>query len=77
MNAQHLYGKGKRFLNYEAFYKCLEKVRDFMKENYFTSIGFAKNTGCDRAGGNWEIVHTMIDQVFKDFNVLIVEYNQN
>lgn len=76
MNAQHLYGAGDRFLNYEAFYNCLESVRDtYDIYDGVKPLGFPKLVGCDRAGGSWRVVKAMIDDVFKDHEVLIVEYD--
>jgi len=77
LHAQQEYGRGRRHLNYEAFYKCLELVKGLMIGSRFKSIGFALNTGCDRAGGDWRIVLAMIEVVFEDMDVLIVEWNKN
>jgi len=74
MFAQDKYGKNKRYLDYEAFYVCLEKVRDNCFFDYI-SLGFPKFIGCGLAGGSWPIVFTMIQTVFKDTDttILIVE----
>jgi O-acetyl-ADP-ribose deacetylase (regulator of RNase III) len=70
MHAQFNYGYGQRHLNYEAFYKCLEQIRDFCKKNENVAdvakygIGFPYKIGSDRAGGDWEIVAKMIERVF-------------
>ena len=70
MHAQFNYGYGQRHLNYEAFYKCLEQIRDFCKKNENVTdvakygIGFPYKIGSDRAGGDWEIVAKMIERVF-------------
>ena len=76
-HAQDGYGSGKRFLNYEAFYQCLEELRslfDWKGNLDWKTVGFPKLIGCDRAGGNWKIVETMIEQVFPD--AIIVEYSK-
>jgi len=80
MFAQNKFGKdGKRYLNYEALYICLEKFRnlcgDYANGNYSHVIGFPKNLGCGLAGGDWEIVKAMIVAIFKDsnFEIHIVE----
>lgn len=73
----NLYGmKGlgiqERQLDYEAFYSCLEKLKnDFEKTNHV--IGFPYKIGADRAGGNWAIIEKMIEVVFgdTDLNVII------
>lgn len=63
MYGQFNYGTNIRQLNYEAFYRCLLDLRDFIVKNNF-SLAFPANIGCCRAGGNWTIVKTMIYEVF-------------
>lgn len=77
LHAQAGYGSGIRFVNYEAFYISLEKTKSLMKKYDMKTIGFPKLIACDRAGGDWRIVQAMIEVVFEDFDVLIVEYNKN
>lgn len=70
LHAQEYYGTdGLRYLNYEAFWQCLEKVRDYLLMDTETVI-VPFNIGCDRAGGNWAVVSTMIQQVFKNYNII-------
>lgn len=70
LHAQKHYGTdGKRYLNYEAFWQCLEKVRDYLPTN-IESIIIPFNIGCDRAGGNWAIVSTMIQQAFGKYHIV-------
>ena len=77
MFAQERYGHEKRHLDYEAFFKCLEDL----SKCHFSEIGnganliFPKYVGCGNAGGNWEIVYTMIKEVFKDsdLNIYFIE----
>ena len=70
--AQETFGyDGKRYLNYGALGDCLGKVRDMLVESlhedeptfpeYIRRVVFPYNMGCDRAGGDWEIVHEMIE----------------
>ena len=78
LHAQHLYGSGTRFLNYEALYNCLESVVDLL--NYAPMvIGIPFRMGSDRAGGDWRIVEKMIEVVFEntEYDIVIVEYNQD
>lgn len=76
MQAQDNYGAGMRHLNYEALYVCLEKVAQSCFDLTFSSIGIPYLMGCDRAGGSWQIVETMVDKVFGQFGieVLAVKY---
>ena len=65
---QYRYGADFRKLNYEALYLCLVKISDTMKKG--ESILFPK-IGCGLAGGDWNIVLSMIENVLKDFDVTI------
>ena len=73
MFAQYFYGVDKRQTNYEAFYSCLEQIKNTINKK--DTIGFPKFIGCDRGGGNWNIIYTMIKEVLWEYNVFIVEYN--
>jgi len=82
LHAQHLYGRSSRYLNYEAFYLTLEKVRDVLAGKGLIdissiNIGVPKNIGSCRAGGNAKIIEKMIEVVFEDvgFQVIIVEFD--
>lgn len=71
MFSQKFYGRrGERYTNYEAFYKCLEEIAEAAETG--ATIGFPDHIGCDRAGGNWNIIQTMITEVLGDnFEVYI------
>lgn len=70
LNCYTQYGCGtdSRKLNYEALYLCLTKISEVMKNG--ESIIFPK-IGCGLAGGDWNIVLPMIENVLKNFNVTI------
>jgi len=78
LHAQNLYGSGSRFLNYEALYVTLEKVRDVLQKDGFKGvIGVPKYMGAFRAGGDWRIVEKMLECVFEDFSdIVIVDFNK-
>jgi O-acetyl-ADP-ribose deacetylase (regulator of RNase III) len=65
-----------RHLNYEALYTGLERL-EARFNNADLIFGFPKNMGCGLAGGEWSIVESMINHVFEDRNVVIVEWNPN
>lgn len=71
MFSQFNYGyDGKRYTDYEAIYKCLERVSSIAKTKGL-SVALPYNMGCDRGGANWNIVRAMIDELFKDIKVKI------
>lgn len=77
MFSQDSYGyDGQRYTDYEALYKCLEQVAKVARDNNF-SVALPYKLGCDRGGANWNIVYTMIEEVFKNHTQPIVIYNLN
>lgn len=62
MAAQQYYGyDGKRYTSYDAFWQCLEEIRDKVPEG--KTIGFPANIGCCRGGANWNVIKAMIEEV--------------
>lgn len=77
MFSQHNYGYGgERYTNYEALYRCLEQIASVARRHNY-SVALPYNIGCDRGGANWNIVYTMIEEVFKNHTQPIVIYNLN
>lgn len=76
MNAQFYYGyDGKRYLDYGALAQCFNKLSSALWVPKV--IGFAYKTGCDRAGGDWDIVLELIEHLvvpyFKDVVIYRLE----
>lgn len=70
LHAQGRYGFDKRHLNYGALSITLNKTAD----HYTYSspiIGLPCKMGCDRAGGDWEVVLEMVQYYFKNFRVKV------
>lgn len=65
LHAQEFYGiDGNRYLNYEALITALEQTNKCLsKFPRETKIAIPYLMGCDRAGGDWDIVSTMVDKV--------------
>lgn len=59
--------------NYEKLFSGLEEMREVCETMGVKTIGFPK-IGCGLAGGNWGIVLPKIEEIFKDFDVTIVEF---
>jgi len=69
-------GRGSRKVDYEALYKTLETSRYWVdKLQIEGNIGIPSKLSSDLGGGSWRVVKAMIDEVFKDHEVLIVEYD--
>ncbi len=69
LHGQDNYGRSTRHLNYGAIGDALGNMADKLGEIH--QIGFPYKMGCDRAGGDWEIVLEMIEFYFKSHNVKI------
>lgn len=69
---QYNYGTDTRKLDYEAIYSGLLKIRQRITNNNLV-IGIPWGIGCGLAGGDWNIIKTMIYSVFENspFTVLI------
>ena len=57
------YGTDRRQVNYEAVYRSLELVRDYAIRHDMRKIAMPM-IGCGLAGGEWAIVHAMIQSIF-------------
>jgi hypothetical protein len=68
--AQDLYGIGRRQLNYGALSACFSYFK-MLCENETFEIVIPYLMGCDRAGGDWEVVMELIEFGLSDFNVTI------
>jgi O-acetyl-ADP-ribose deacetylase (regulator of RNase III) len=74
MFSQKNYGyDSRRYTSYDAFYSCLEKIKNFVPKG--SKIGFPGHIGCGLGGADWEVIKTMISQVLgKDYEVYIYNY---
>lgn len=62
------YGTEQRQLNYEALYRGLEYQVNAAKQDPNMEFYYPFNMGSGLAGGNWEIVQSMINILFKDLS---------
>lgn len=70
MFSQNNYGyDGSRYTSYDAFYTCLEKIRDNVSRH--CSIAFPYKIGSDRGGASWDVIYAMICDVLGDRDVTI------
>lgn len=59
--------------NYEKMRECFIYVTKWMKQNKMKTVAFPYKIGCGIAGGDWNIVEKIIEDVFKNFDVEIWE----
>lgn len=74
---QFSFGSEGRYVDYEAVYQGFEAIRDMARERSangeYTVIGLPYKMGCDRAGGDFRIIETMLRVLFEnESNVKIV-----
>lgn len=68
---QYKYGRdGKQYTEYRKLESGLIELRDFMRDNGLKSVAFPYKIGCGLGGGNWEIVSGVIEDIFKDFEIV-------
>jgi Predicted phosphatase homologous to the C-terminal domain of histone macroH2A1 len=65
----------KRHSNYESIYQYLEATRNgILISDKPNTLAIPHRLGCGRGGANWEIVRTMIEQVFLGFGIDVTIY---
>ena len=68
--AQQYYGyEGARYTDYEAFYNSISHLALELAVAPEKTIAFPYKIGCVRGGANWNIIQTMIEEVFEDRDI--------
>lgn len=76
---QDKYGyDGKLYTNYEALESCINRVY-VRAVSYNESVAFPYLMGCDRGGGDWDIVLGMIKKYFEKSDIVceIIRYRKD
>lgn len=75
--AQENFGyDGKCYTDHKALriaFETIVKIIDY--DSKLSTIAIPYLMGCDRGGGDWNVVYKMIEETFKDYDVLICEYD--
>ena len=61
------YSRYGRLTNYEALRACFITVRQFAQE-YHLTVAIPYKIGCGLAGGDWDTVRRIIDEVFSGYD---------
>jgi len=76
--SQYDYGTDKQQTDYAAMEEGLNKLKyilNYVDEyRFYDEIAFPHSIGCGLAGGNWDIVQSLIFKVFEDWDGTIVFY---
>ena len=67
--AQESYGVGVCHTNYTAFKLCFQRLHCWAQANGIKKIAIPYRIGCDRAGGDWGIVHKILREIFGESNI--------
>jgi hypothetical protein len=63
--AQDSYGRNGTYTDYNAFEQCLKTLQMRLNTaNYNPNIYFPYKIGCGLAGGNWDIISSLIETYF-------------
>lgn len=80
--AQYNYGRDKRYTDYDALERAVKDAintirGDNMKEDGIQfCIAIPYGLGCGLAGGDWEIVKKILEDIEKEENVLFIAYQR-
>lgn len=59
--SQDNFGSSGRYTSYDAFDECVKQISETGM-----SVAFPYNIGCDRGGGDWNIVFSIIKKYFEE-----------
>ena len=64
--SQYLFGRGKQFVDYDAFFHALENFREWLIKMQYNNqiVGIPYGISCNNAGGNWGKILSIIKYVF-------------
>lgn len=77
--AQDGYGyDGKRYTNYSAFRSALKMLKVHITilqilDDCKLKIAMPYRIGCDRGGGDWNVIHGIIEEELGDFDITLYE----
>ena len=71
---QYKYGRDKQYTDYDALKEALFLLKVSAKDHNM-SIAIPFNIGCGLAGGNWETVYKIIEEVFQDYDATLYKFN--
>jgi O-acetyl-ADP-ribose deacetylase (regulator of RNase III) len=59
---------GSRYVSYDAVDICFKNISEYMEQNQYSTIGIPQ-IGAGLGGGSWDVIHTIINERMKNFNV--------
>lgn len=61
-------------IRYEALTYCLRQLEDYCKDSAYPIEVHAPAFGSDRSGGNWPIIHELIEEILVSPSKIVVYY---
>ncbi|WP_226035694.1 macro domain-containing protein [Aquibacillus saliphilus] len=68
--SQYGYGRGRQQTNYDALEQGLRTL-EIKARNFDQTVALPHGIGCGLAGGDWDTVYNIIDDIFKDYKVTL------
>ena len=62
---------GRRYTDYEAIYRSLEKAAGYCVNNHIDRIALPYKMGAARGGADWDVILAMIKSAFKGTDITI------
>ena len=67
---QNDYGENKRYTEYDELRNALIELKEFAKLKNL-SIALPYKIGCERSGGDWDVVYAILETIFLDYDVIL------
>jgi O-acetyl-ADP-ribose deacetylase (regulator of RNase III) len=69
------YGRDRKYTEYGYLKRALQELRNMVIKHNLT-VAFPYKLGCANAGGDWDIVYKMIDDIFSLQDVMVYKYQE-
>ena len=59
--------------DYAAFHQCCDEIKDYIynTKEYNYPINMPYNIGCGLGGGDWQIVYSILEEEFENYNLIL------
>lgn len=71
---QNQFGRGKQQTDYGALENSLGHVIYFANQKNLKTIGIPYKMGCDRGGGDWSVVESILKKLFDNSDLILEIY---
>jgi O-acetyl-ADP-ribose deacetylase (regulator of RNase III) len=71
--SQYGYGRNALYTDYTSLGKALQHL-EIKARNFEESVALPYGIGCGLAGGDWEVVYSMIETIFENYEVTLYKF---